>query len=390
METKTTHLNDQQSGPHTRTHKSTLTAERYAKSELYYARLMLCGLDWGDIVNALRDAKRLDVPAEWTEWLEQWTAMARKQEAAGSEAAEKNRPVTARHRLLKASACSHFAEFMYYDDVPLKQKMRKEATRLFLRAVPYLPYRVEPVSIPNGGDLPWPGYLIHAGHARHDVDARRPAVILINGLDSAAEVELHAFAREFVERGVSVLLFDGPGQGLLAGKVAMPLQFEGVFESVLGFLQRQPSIDPDHLGVFGVSFGGYLAARVAAYYPRELKACVNLSGAYDLDNFDKLKAPVQRGLAYVFGARNTEEMSQLARTELNLRGVPRLAVPLLTIHGMEDGVFPYDSCMRLMEWAQGEKELISYEGERHVCTNFFSDFIPRFSDWMVEKIAVTR
>jgi pimeloyl-ACP methyl ester carboxylesterase len=84
-------------------------------------------------------------------------------------------------------------------------------------------------------------------------------------------------------------------------------------------------------------------------------------------------------------------MNRLARTSLNLRDVAPLQVPLLAIHGELDSIIPIESCERMLDWAAGETELIRYPGERHVATNYFGDFIPRFCDWMAGRLgAVTR
>nr|ACR15126.1 type II PKS CLF domain protein [Streptomyces spiramyceticus] len=66
-----------------------------------------------------------------------------------------------------------------------------------------------------------------------------------------------------------------------------------------------------------------------------------------------------------------------------------LQMPLLAIHGELDTIIPLDACERMLEWAEGKTELILYPGERHVATNYFGDFIPRFCDWMSEQLGVT-
>ena len=66
---------------------------------------------------------------------------------------------------------------------------------------------IEPVEIPYEGKT-LPGYL-------HRVDGsarKRPLLILNTGFDGSAE-EMHwSGARAAVERGYTVLVFDGPGQ----------------------------------------------------------------------------------------------------------------------------------------------------------------------------------
>ena len=87
-------------------------------------------------------------------------------------------------------------------------------------------------------------------------------LVMMNGFDGYAE-EIIDFASHFPTRPFDIIAFDGPGQGhtALAG---MPLEpeWEHPTEAVL-----------DYFGVtsaaaLGVSFGGYLVMRAAAYCPR--------------------------------------------------------------------------------------------------------------------------
>ena len=87
-------------------------------------------------------------------------------------------------------------------------------------------------------------------------------LIMMNGFDGYAE-EIIDFASHFPARPFDIIAFDGPGQGhtVLAGMPLEP-QWEHPTEAVL-----------DYFGVtsaaaLGVSFGGYLVMRAAAYCPR--------------------------------------------------------------------------------------------------------------------------
>ena len=87
-------------------------------------------------------------------------------------------------------------------------------------------------------------------------------LIMMNGFDGYAE-EIIDFASHFPTRPFDIITFDGPGQGHTAA-AGMPLEpeWEHPTEAVL-----------DYFGVtsaaaLGVSFGGYLVMRAAAYCPR--------------------------------------------------------------------------------------------------------------------------
>ncbi len=362
------------------TESNTLNALTYETCELFFSRIVLSGLDWGDIVRALKDLKKEDTFDDWDDWHSNWVALGKEYAEKGEIAESGGHYVTASQYYQRAAACHHFGEFMYFDKPKLKKETRQMVTRLFHKAIPHLGLPIEVITIKHE-DLAMPGYFISADKGR-----LCPTVVLINGLDSAKEVELMAFAREFLQRGMSVLLFDGPGQGLFAGGRKMEVNFEEVVASVLSYLEERKDVSIEKIGLFGVSYGGYLAARAAAAHPFQVKACINLSGGFDHDDYDEMNVMVKKDFRFVFGIESDEEMSKFSKSNLSLRDVPALEVPLLCIHGTNDTIIPYDSCLRMMEWAEGESELLSYEGERHVCTNFFNDYIAIFSDWMKDRL----
>ena len=87
-------------------------------------------------------------------------------------------------------------------------------------------------------------------------------LIMMNGFDGYAEGIID-FASHFPTRPFDIIAFDGPGQGhtALAG---MPLEpeWERPTDAVLDYF------GVDSAAALGVSFGGYLVMRAAAYCPR--------------------------------------------------------------------------------------------------------------------------
>lgn len=87
-------------------------------------------------------------------------------------------------------------------------------------------------------------------------------LVMMNGFDGYAE-EIIDFASHFPTRPFDIITFDGPGQGhtALAGMPLEP-QWERPTEAVLDYFGI------DNAAALGVSFGGYLVMRAAAYCPR--------------------------------------------------------------------------------------------------------------------------
>ncbi|MEV4236907.1 MULTISPECIES: alpha/beta fold hydrolase [unclassified Nocardia] len=91
-----------------------------------------------------------------------------------------------------------------------------------------------------------------------------------NGFDGTVE-EMHFFgAVAAVERGYHVLSFDGPGQPGTRHHQGLAFRpdWENVVGPVLDYVAARPEVDADRIALFGVSMGGVLAPRAAAFDQR--------------------------------------------------------------------------------------------------------------------------
>lgn len=112
-------------------------------------------------------------------------------------------------------------------------------------------------------------------------------LIMMNGFDGYVE-EIIDFASHFPTRPFDVIAFDGPGQGhtVLAGMPLEP-QWERPTNAVLDYFGIESA------AALGVSFGGYLVTRAAAYCPR-ITHVIAFDMMYRL--LDGLTAPLPRPL----------------------------------------------------------------------------------------------
>lgn len=112
-------------------------------------------------------------------------------------------------------------------------------------------------------------------------------LIMMNGFDGYVE-EIIDFASHFPTRPFDVIAFDGPGQGhtVLAGMPLEP-QWERPTNAVLNYFGIESA------AALGVSFGGYLVTRAAAYCPR-ISHVIAFDMMYRL--LDGLMAPLPRPL----------------------------------------------------------------------------------------------
>jgi pimeloyl-ACP methyl ester carboxylesterase len=84
-----------------------------------------------------------------------------------------------------------------------------------------------------------------------------------------------------IQRGYNCLTFEGPGQGSAIRLQQLPFRpdWEHVVTPVVDYACTRSEIDPNRIALMGISFGGYLAPRAAAYEHR-LAACIANDGLF--------------------------------------------------------------------------------------------------------------
>src|SRR6185503_18729281 len=110
-----------------------------------------------------------------------------------------------------------------------------------------------------------PGYL-HLPDGRGS-SGPPPCVIMVNGADSVKE-EYHNWARQFVRRGLAALTVDGPGQGEMLGLLPMrPEAWERPMAACIDVLRERGDVDPERIGIWGSSMGGFYDFRDYRHWP---------------------------------------------------------------------------------------------------------------------------
>jgi pimeloyl-ACP methyl ester carboxylesterase len=190
----------------------------------------------------------------------------------------KARAVSAREAYLRASNYYRLAEFYLHGD-PADPRIEELSTRsmvCFTRFLRLGGADVEMVEIPYE-DTTLPGHYYPAD----DSGEPKPTLIVQTGFDGTIE-ELYGNAAGAVARGMNCLAFEGPGQGQVIRKQGLTFRpdWEKVVTPVVDLALTLPGVDPDRVALMGISFGGYLAPRAAAFEHR-LAACIADGGVYD-------------------------------------------------------------------------------------------------------------
>ncbi len=137
------------------------------------------------------------------------------------------------------------------------------------------PVRFYSETVPMSGVLFLPNNL-----ARGE---RRPGIVLCHGFTAVKEVLLPEMARRLAGLGYVTLTFDyrflGESGGEPRRQIIPMLQIEDIRNAVT-FLQHQPEVNPERLGLFGVSLGGANVSYAAGVEER-VKATVSVCGIGD-------------------------------------------------------------------------------------------------------------
>jgi pimeloyl-ACP methyl ester carboxylesterase len=100
---------------------------------------------------------------------------------------------------------------------------------------------------------------------------RRPTVVLAGGWCYVREIVMPTYAKAFAEAGVNAMIFDYRNLGVSDGDNRQHLdpwaQIRD-YENAISYLERHEAVDPDRIGVWGISYSGGHALILAAIDPR--------------------------------------------------------------------------------------------------------------------------
>jgi pimeloyl-ACP methyl ester carboxylesterase len=184
------------------------------------------------------------------------TVMLELAERAEHDAEVADDQARARERTRAAAFFYRAVEFFLDPADADKDRVYRRFVELFDRSVAGIPHRRERIAF----DGAWlPAILL----AARDGGPARATILFHGGFDSLQE-ELFDWALVFAEGGYDVVLFEGPGQGAALrdhGMVMRP-DWERPVAAVLDHFALERAT------LLGISLGGYLAPRAAAFEPR--------------------------------------------------------------------------------------------------------------------------
>lgn len=289
---------------------------------------------------------------------------------------------------LRAFTCFRAAELMRRPDDPQKVELYRRAIDCFRRGLAASHHHHEAVSFPYDG-YRLEGYFFPARGAT----GRAPCVVFLSGADALPEQNFFRGAQWLTSRGLSCFVFNGPGQGgtLRLLKVPTLAEYERPVGAAIDYLAARRDVDPERIGLLGVSMAGYYGMRAAAFEPR-IKAVVAWGAMYSVyEDLWRHYPPLRRQLVWITGSKDEAE-AEKKLPGFTLEGIlHRVRIPVLITHGVNDEMVPVSSAERTCrELASADKTLRIYTpedgGDTHINIDNWSQVVPVMADWLRRKL----
>ena len=332
-----------------------------------------------------------------TVWKEEWAAMADSIAAAADKAEAQGHLITAGDHYIRAGNYYYSAERMI---PPGEERLGyyRQAIRCYHAAMQRLYPNVEPVDVPYQGSALAAFFMKAPG-----VSGRAPTVVIVNGMDNCKEMSVIFAGLEFAKRGFHTLAVDGPGQGETLRLRGIPgrYDYEHAGTAAYDYLVARAEVDTSKIAIMGYSFGGYYAARIAAFEKR-YAAGISLSAA----NWDmyawQLKAQENKRAGrpghanpfqwrWVMGAEDENDELEIAK-KFSLAGVAQnITCPYLVTHGQNDKVINVAEAPKLFEAIGSKNKLMKIftaeeGGAEHAHVDHRQLGVGFAADWLADTL----
>jgi dienelactone hydrolase len=277
----------------------------------------------------------------------------------------RGRRISAGDKYNRAAIYLLTAERLQAHGAPGRMELYKRFLDVFARGVKLSGENCERVEIPYG-DAHIAGLLVRA----EGVAGPAPILVQVNGLDSTKEMKYRVGLPAWLaKRGVSSLVIDQPGTGEALRLHGM----HAVYDSerwagrVVDWLETRADVDPERIGLEGVSLGGYYCPRAVAFEPRFALGVV-WGANHDWRDVQKKRLAKEGSfpvphywehVRWVWGAKDMDDFMRIAEN-VHLDGVlDRIRVPFLVTHGEKDSQIP-------LHWAERTYEQLVNSPKREL------------------------
>jgi dipeptidyl aminopeptidase/acylaminoacyl peptidase len=196
---------------------------------------------------------------------------------------------------------------------------------------------VEAIEYPSFDGRQIPAWLY-----RPDVEGKVPVVVAIHGGPEAQERAIYQPLYQYLlSRGIAVLATNIRGSTGYGKTYQRLIQRDWGggdlkdWDHAVKWLHEQDWVDPDRIGVWGGSYGGFAVLTCVTRLPDYWAAAVDIFGPYNLITFAKAVPPTWKRMMKRF-VGDPEEDADLLRERSPMTYVDNAKAPLLVIQGAKD------------------------------------------------------
>ncbi len=212
-------------------------------------------------------------------WYDAWNSTAERLRLVADQSLAAGDKTSARDTYLRCNTYYNQAEFYLHGNPsdPRISQASSSAVECFNKAAKLFDPPAELVNI-KYENTTLPGYFYKVDTS----NKKRPLLIIQTGYDGTQQELYSECAVAGLQRGYNILTFEGPGQGQVLRKQGLHFKpdWEKVVTPVVDYAVSRKDVDTGKITLWGVSMGGCLVARAAAYEHR-LKALI-LDPAMDM------------------------------------------------------------------------------------------------------------
>lgn len=306
----------------------------------------------GAVSEVFQAASRM-IPGDKESWHTEWKRIGDRNWQRGLAEEKAGHIRTAMNCFLRAADYYRQAEFFLAPNDPRRLPTFEQMQACSKKFIAYLHPAGQAVEIPYENGVSLCAYYVRAPYPQKKL----PVLICMGGLDSIKDEMWFMQAHGALQRGISVLMIDGPGQGgtLRRHGVVNRVDTEVPIGKCIDWLVARDDVDASRIAVCGSSLGGYYAARAGCYEHR-LAACIAHGAIWAITDLWG-NADDNHGLAehirWVFGKPSMKAAMEKAK-DFTLDGhLDHMKCPFLVMHGGHD-VLTVSQAQKVYDYAKSK------------------------------------
>lgn len=343
-----------------------------ALRQLTHQRIMGYGVEYGDASRV-----RASVEAGRT-WQEACEIVAESLLSSKDFSLVPQSARTRSGRLYRASALLRMAQMMMLRDDPERKALYRRASELFEAAMGAQPGWTR-VLIPCR-DSYLVGWYLAASNG-----SREKAILAIGGIEGWA-MDAEPTVRDLPQRGFSVLMLDGPGQGESRFDHGIYLAMDWKRDVACAVDYLKNSQGARRIGILGNSMGGSFAMHYASFDDR-IVACCNNGGLHE-PLLQKQRPNFFQKMASFCEPATPEKEVDAIWASLNITSAQlAFKCPFLIVQGGADPLVSVAVSKQMLDWsASSDKQMHVFAGGNHCIYDKPTDKTDLIGDWFESRM----